>query len=98
MRPVQLRRDAGMSLALYICWTDSCSSFLSLLLTFGIPVMLYGLLETSGNLEVRKRKGVAGLTFNNVGLAGLVRDVDTGLTCDAANNDALCVGHLRRSL
>ena len=67
-------------------------------MTFGIPVMLYGLLETSGNLEVRKRKGVAGLTFNNVGLAGLVGDVDAGLTCDAASNDALCAGRLWRSL
>jgi len=104
-RPVQLRRDAGMSLAFYICWTDSCSNFLSLLsmcasplLTFSISITLYGLLGTPGNLELRKGKDVAGLTFNNVGLAGLVGDVDAGLTCDAANNDALYAGHLRRSL
>ena len=41
---------------------------------------------------------MAGLTFNNVGLAGLVRDVDAGLARDAASNDALCAGHVRRSL
>ena len=66
--------------------------------TFGILVTLYGLLGTPDNLELRKRKGVAGLTFNNVGLAGLVGDIDAGLTCDAASNDALCTGHLQRSL
>jgi len=41
---------------------------------------------------------VAGLTFSNVSLVGLVGDVDAGLMCDAANNDALCAGCLRRSL
>ena len=51
-----------------------------------------------GKLELRKRKGVAGLTINNVDLAGLVRDIDAGLTCDMASNDALCTGHIWRSL
>jgi len=60
--------------------------------------MLHGLLGTPGNLELRKRKGVAKLAFNDVGLAGLMGDVDVGLTCDAANHDALCTGHLWRSL
>jgi len=58
-----------------------CASALS---TFDIPVTLYGLLGTPGNLELRKRKGIAGLTVNNVGLTGLVRDVDVGFTCDIA--------------
>ena len=77
--------DAGMSLAFCIYWTDSYSSFLSLLSTcmsplstFGILVTLYELLGTPGNLELRKRKGVAGLTFNNVGHAGQMRDIDVG--------------------
>ena len=60
--------------------------------------MLYRLLGIPGNLELRMRKGVVGLTFNNVGLAGLVGDIDAGLARDAANNDALCAGHVRRSL
>ena len=72
-----------------------CASPLS---TFAILVTFHWLLGTPGNLELRKRKGVARLTFNNVGLAGLVRDVDVGLTCDAASNDALCTGYVQRSL
>ena len=72
-----------------------CVSPLSM---FGLSVTLHGLLDTSGNLELRKRKGVAKSAFNDVGLAGLMGEVDAGLTCDAASNDALCVGHLRRSL
>ena len=31
------------------------------------------------NLDLRKRKGVAKLAFNDVGLAGLVEDVDAAL-------------------
>jgi len=88
-----------MSLVFCIFWTDSYSSFLRLLSTstsplstFDIPVTLYGLLETPGNLELRKRKGVAGLTFHNVGLAGLMGDIDTDLARDAARNNALCAG------
>ena len=46
------------------------------LLTFGILVTLYELLGTPGNLELRKRKGVAKLTFNDISLVGLVGDVD----------------------
>ena len=52
---------------------------------FDIPVIHYGLLGTPGNLELRKRKGIAGLTVNNVGLMGLVRDVDVGFTCDTVS-------------
>ena len=62
--------------------------------TLGIPVMLHGLLGAPGNLELRKRKGVAKLAFNDVDLAGLVGDVDTGLMYDAVSHDALCTGHL----
>jgi len=60
--------------------------------------MLYGLLEPPGNVELRKRKGVAKLAFDDVGLAGLMGDVDADLTCDAASHDALCIGHLQRTL
>ena len=82
-----------MSLAFCIYWTDSCSSFLhllstcvSLLSTFDISVTLHGLLGTPGNLELRKTKGEAKSAFNNVGLVGLVGDVDAGLTYDAVRN------------
>ena len=44
-----------------------CASALSM---FDIPVTLYGLLGTPGNLELRKSMSVAELTVNNVGLAG----------------------------
>ena len=33
---------------------------------------------TPGNLELRKRRGVTRLAFNDVDLAGLVGDVDVG--------------------
>ena len=62
--------------------------------TFNIPVMLHGLLGTLGNLELRKRRDVARLAFNDVGLASLVGDVDAGHAHDAARNDVVCVGHL----
>jgi len=61
---------------------------------FSIPVTLHGLFGTPGNLELRKRRGVARLAFNDVGLASLVGDVDAGHACDAAINDAVGVGHL----
>ena len=32
------------------------------------------------NLELRKRTGVSGLTVNNIDLAGLIGDIDVGLT------------------
>ena len=38
------------------------------------------LLGTPSNLELRKRRGMARLAFNDVGLAGLVGDVDVGHT------------------
>ena len=93
---VHLRRNAGMSLAFCIYGTDSCSNFLSLLSTcalplstFGIPVMLDGLLGTPGNLELRKRTGLNGLNISNGNLAGLVRYVDAGVTCDVVSHDIL---------
>jgi len=48
---------------------------------FGIPIMLYRLLGSPGNLKLRKRKGVAKLAFDDVGLTGLMGDVDADLTC-----------------
>ena len=42
------------------------------------------MLETPSNLELRKRRGVATLAFNNVGLAGLVGDIDVGHAGDVA--------------
>jgi len=64
------------------------------LLTFNIPIMLHGLLGTPGNLELRKRRGVARLTFNDAGLAGLMGDVDAGHAHDVARNSPVCAGHL----
>jgi len=73
------RKDAGLSLAFCICWTDGFSSFFYLLSTcvtslsmFSILVTLYGLLGIPGNLELRKRRGVARLAFNDVILVGLM--------------------------
>jgi len=65
---------------------------------FSIPVTLYELLGTPGNLELRKRKGVARLDFNDIDLVGLVGDVDADHERDAARNGAVCVGHLWESL
>ena len=65
---------------------------------FNIPVTLYGLLGTPNNLKLRKRRGVARLAFNDVGLAGLVGDVDADHTHDVARNSPICAGHLWRSL
>jgi len=65
---------------------------------FSILVMLHGLLGTPGNLELRKRRGVVRLAFNDVGIAGLVRDVDADHAHDAAINNAACAGHLWESL
>ena len=45
--------------------------------------MLHELLETPGNLGLRKRRGMARLAFNDVGLAGLVGDVDADHARDA---------------
>ena len=47
-------------------------------------------------MELRnvERRGIARLSFNNVGLAGLVGDVDTGHAQDAARNDVVFTGHL----
>jgi len=41
---------------------------------------------------------VAGLTINNAGLAGLVRDVDAGVTRGTSSHDALCTDYVWRSL
>jgi len=96
------RRDARLNLTSCIYWTDGFSSFFHLLSTcvmtlsmFSIPVTLHGLLGTPSNLELRKRRGVVRLAFNDVGLAGLVGDVDVNHVRDAARNGAVCAG-LRR--
>jgi len=61
------------------------------LLMFNILVIFRGLLGTLGNLELRnaKRRGMTRLAFNNVGLAGLVKDIDVGHVGDVARNSAL---------
>ena len=51
--------------------------------TFSIPVTLHGLLGILGNLELRKRRDVERLAFNDVGLTSLVGDVNAGHTHDA---------------
>ena len=66
--------------------------------TLGVSVTSPGLLEIPGNLELRKRAGVADLTVNNVGVMGLMGDVDAGLTCDTSGHDVLCTDCIRRSL
>ena len=92
---MQFRRDAGMSLVSYICWIDDFFIFFHLLSTcatplsiFSISVMLHGLLGTPSNLELRnvEKWGVARLAFNDIGLAGLVGDVDAGHARDATKN------------
>jgi len=62
------------------------------------PLGDFRLLGTPGNLELRKRTGVARMTINNVGLMDLVRDVDVGVTCDMTSHDALCTDHVRGSI
>jgi len=66
--------------------------------TFSIPVMLHGLSGAPSNLELRKKRGVARLAFNDIGLAGLMGDVDAGYARDVARNSPVCTGHLLRSL
>jgi len=55
---------------------------------------------TLGNLELRnvESRGVARLAFDDVGLAGLVGDIDAGHTRDATKNGSVCVSHLWGSL
>ena len=65
---------------------------------FNIPVTLYGLLGTPGNLELRERKGVVRLTFNDAGLVGLVGDVDADQSHNVARNGAVYEGHLLGNL
>jgi len=74
---------------------STCASPLS---TFGIPITLHGLLGTPGNLELRKRKGKAKLAFNDIGLTGLMGDIDAGLARDVAGNDALCTSDWNEKL
>ena len=50
------------------------------------------------NLKLRKRTGVSGLNVNHVDLAGLVGDVDAGLTCDTSSHDVLRTDRIRGSL
>jgi len=71
------------------------------LLTFNIPVTLHGLLGTPGNQELRKRRDVAILAFNDVGLTSLMGDVNAGHAHDATRNSPVCIGHawgVRRDL
>ena len=60
--------------------------------------MLHELLETPGNLGLRKIRGMARLAFNDFGLAGLMGDVDANHACDTAGNGAVYLGHLWGSL
>ena len=62
--------------------------------TFSTLITLHGLLGTPGNLELRKRRGVARLAFNDVSLAGLVGDVDAGHDRDTVKNGVVYAGHL----
>ena len=64
--------------------------------TFSILVTLHGLLGTPDNLKLRnlEGRGMVRLAFNDVGLAGLVGDVDAGHARDAARNGLICAGHL----
>ena len=66
----------------------------SSLSTFSIPVTPYGLLGTSGNLELRKMTGMNGLNISNTNLAGLMGDVDAGVMCDVASHDSLLVSRI----
>jgi len=50
------------------------------------------------NLELRKRRGVARLASNDVGLAGVMGDVDAGHARDVARNSHICAGHLWGSI
>jgi len=61
--------------------------------TFDIPITLHGLLGTPGNLELRKRRDMAILAFNDVDLTSLVGDVNAGHAHDAARNSPVCIGH-----
>jgi len=67
---------------------------------FSILVTSHGLLGDPGNLELKnvERRGMARLTFNNVGLEGLLGDVDAGHAHDAARSSPVCAGHLWGSL
>ena len=44
---------------------------------------------TPGDLELRKRMGMSGLSISNAILAGLVGDVDAGVTYDVVSHDIL---------
>jgi len=63
-----------------------------------IPVMLHELLGTPGNLELRKIRALERLAFNDVGLTGLVGDIDADHVRDMARNGVVCTGHLWGSL
>jgi len=55
-------------------------------------------LETPDNLGLRKRTGVSRLNANNVGLVGLVVDIDANLTYDASGHDVLRADRIKGSL
>ena len=61
---------------------------------FSVSVTPYGLLRTHGNLELRKKTGMNGLNISNANVAGLVGDVDAGVTCDVASHGTFLVSRI----
>ena len=61
-----------------------------------IPVTSYGLMGTPGNLALRK--GMDGLNISNVNHAGLLGDVDAGVTHDAISHDVLLTSRVWENL
>ena len=59
-----------------------------------IPVTSYGLMGTPSNLALRKGMGMNELNISNVNHAGLMGDVDAGVTYDAVSYDILLVSHV----
>ena len=55
-------------------------------------------IRVAGNpdLELRKGTGMNGLNISNVDLAGLMGDVDAGVTCDMISRDTLLVSRIFR--
>jgi len=93
-RLMQFRRDAGLSLAACICWTDGFFQLLPSVVDAFVDVQHSGytlqVVGNPGNLELRnvERRGMARLAFNDVSFVGLVGDVD------AARNGTVCASHL----
>jgi len=66
--------------------------------TFSVPVTPYGLLGNPANLEIRKRTSMSGLNISNANLAGLIGDIDTGVTYDAVSHGILLTSRVYRDL